>query len=191
MKTSVNEWENISHHLKTAQSYPGQNRAQTRPFKWTNKWKRKKSFFPIYDLPSVPHGIVLHTQEPNWVRTSWTMNLSLRENDIPAWPSDSHRHLLVSSHSVTFISLNYTWPCTIGYKVFPFYRWKNWGLSKRHGWLLAGDGSTRRTHNLCGQLQEFLSFFLFFILMIKVMFIWKNSNISEIKQGRMPKTLQV
>lgn len=99
----------------------------------------KKSFFPIYNLPSVPHGTILHTQGPSWVRTSWTMNLSPRENHIPAWPSDSHRHLLISSHSVTFISLNYTWPCPIGYKAFPFYRWKNWGLKdKDDSWLEIG-----------------------------------------------------
>ena len=33
--------------------------------------------------------------------------------------------------------------------------------SKRQRWLLAGDRSTRRTHNLCGQLQKSACPFLF------------------------------
>ena len=137
----------------------------------------------MYDLPSVPHGTVLHTQEPNWVRTSRTMNLSPRENHIPAWPSDSPRHLLISSHSVTFISLNYTWPCPIGYKAFPFYRWKTWGLKhKGDSWLEIGLQGEPIICVVSFKSSCFLLLLLlFFILMIKVTFIWKNSNISEIK----------
>lgn len=99
---------------------------------------------------------------------------------------------LISSHSVTFISLYYTWPCPVGYKVFPFYRWKKWGLKdKGDSWLEMG---LQGEPIICVvSFKSSCPFFclLFFILMIKVMFIWKNSNISGIKQGRMPKTLQV
>lgn len=176
-KNSVNEWENISHHLKTVSSAailraePSTEQA----FQMNQSMKEhiRKSFFPTYDLPSVPRGKVLLTQESNWVGASRTMNLSPSENHAPAWPSDTHRHLMVGFHSVAFISLNYAQPCPVGYKVFPFYRWENWGLEDK-GWLLARDGSTR-THNWCSLPQEFLSFFYLFFSNYKnnICLLWK------------------
>ena len=174
IKNSVNEWENISRHLKMVSSAAilrvEPSTEQVFQMNQSMKEHIRKSFFPTYDLPSVPRGKVLLTQEPNWVGASWSMNLSPSENHAPAWPSDTPRHLMVGFHSVAFISLNYAWPCPVGYKVFPFYRWENWGLEDK-GWLLARDGSTR-THNCVVCLKSSCPLFICFFQIIKIIYVY-------------------